>query len=324
MVAASATVAVGSTVTTSLLMTSLTVVMAMAKPSPRRLGRKALHRWYAGRRRAYPWRTTRDPYQILVSEVMLQQTQASRVASAFGPFMDRFPTVHSLARTRLRDVVTAWQGLGYNRRAVALWQAARTIVRDHGGRVPSHTLELQKLAGVGPYTAAAVSSMAFGSAVAAIDTNTRRIVARFLLGTEPDRVSAGEIHALADAWLDRRDPGGWNQAVMDLGRERCRPRPRCGACPLEPRCRFVADGREPSLAPRRQPAFEGSFRQVRGAVVRTLIDRDRASLKYVSRETGEPLERVGEAVSALAADGLVVAGPAARAGRPGGRVRLAG
>ncbi|HEX9693655.1 MAG TPA: A/G-specific adenine glycosylase [Actinomycetota bacterium] len=288
------------------------------------MGRKALLRWYEPRRHAYPWRTTRDPYRILVSEMMLQQTQASRVAPAFASFLARFPTVHSLAGARLRDVVTAWQGLGYNRRAVALWGAARTIVRDHGGRIPDDPVEMEMLAGIGPYTAAAVSSVAFGSAVAAVDTNMRRIVARFFLGAEPDGVSPREIRALADAWLDRRDPGGWNQAVMDLGRERCRPRPRCGACPLKAQCRFVAEGRQPASARRRQPAFEGSFRQLRGAVVRTLIDRESASLADLSGETGVPLERVGEAVSVLAADGLLVAGPAARAGRPGGRVRLPG
>ena len=298
--------------------------MATSKPRPRRLGRKALLRWYEPRRHAYPWRTTRDPYRILVSEMMLQQTQASRVAPAFASFLARFPTVHSLAGARLRDVVTAWQGLGYNRRAVALWGAARTIVRDHGGRIPDDPVEMEMLAGIGPYTAAAVSSVAFGSAVAAVDTNMRRIVARFFLGAEPDGVSPREIRALADAWLDRRDPGGWNQAVMDLGRERCRPRPRCGACPLKAQCRFVAEGRQPASARRRQPAFEGSFRQLRGAVVRTLIDRESASLADLSGETGVPLERVGEAVSVLAADGLLVAGPAARAGRPGGRVRLPG
>jgi A/G-specific adenine glycosylase len=298
--------------------------MATTKPRPRRLGRKALLHWYAPRRRAYPWRTTRDPYPILVSEVMLQQTQASRVAPAYGSFLARFPTVHSLAGARLRDVVTAWQGLGYNRRAVALWEAARTVVRDHEGRVPDDPVEMERLAGVGPYTAAAVSSVAFGSPVAAVDTNTRRIIARYFLGAESDDVSPREIHELADAWLDRRDPGAWNQAVMDLGRERCRPRPRCEGCPLKAACRFAAEGREPASTRRRQPEFEGSLRQVRGAVVRILIDREGTSLATLSRETGVPLGRVCQAVSALAADGLVVAGSAARAGRPGGRVRLSG
>jgi A/G-specific adenine glycosylase len=207
---------------------------------------------------------------------------------------------------------------------VALREAARTLVRDHEGSVPDDPVEIERLAGVGPYTAAAVSSVAFGSPFAAVDTNTRRIVARFFLGEEPDGVSPREIHELAEAWLDRRDPGAWNQAVMDLGRERCRPRPRCGACPLRVACRFAAEAREPASTARRQPAFEGSLRQVRGAVVRTLVGREGASLANLSRETGVPLERVAQAVSALAADGLVVVGPAARAGRPGGRVRLSG
>jgi A/G-specific adenine glycosylase len=255
---------------------------------------------------------------------MLQQTQASRVVPVFRSFLARFPTVHSLGGARLRDVVTAWQGLGYNRRAVALWEAAGTIVRDHGGNVPDDPVEMERLAGVGPYTAAAVSSVAFGSSIAAVDTNARRIVARFFLGAEPDGVSPREIRALADAWLDHRDPGGWNQAVMDLGRERCRPRPRCGACPLRALCRFAAEGREPEPVRRGRPTFEGSFRQLRGAVVRTLVDRERASLAELSRDTGVPLQRVDEAVSALAADGLLVAGPAARAGRPRGRVRQPG
>lgn len=272
----------------------------------------------------YPWRTTRDPYLILVSEVMLQQTQASRVAPAYRSFVEWFPTAESLARAGMREVLTAWQGLGYNRRAVALWEAARTMVRDHGGRVPVDPVEMQRLPGVGTYTAAAVSSVAFGSPAAAVDTNARRIVARFFLGAEPDDVSPSEVRALAEAWLDRGDPGAWNQALMDLGRERCRPRPRCGACPLNASCRFAAAGRAPAPARRRQPAFEGSLRQLRGAVIRSLLDRDDASLGGLARETGASLERVGEAVSALAADGLVVAGAAARAGRPGGRVCLPG
>jgi len=255
---------------------------------------------------------------------MLQQTQASRVAPAYRSFVARFPTTESLARAGLRDVVTAWRGLGYNRRAVALWEAARTMVRDNGGRVPADPLEMLRLPGVGTYTAAAVSSVAFGSPAAAVDTNARRIVARFFLGAEPDEVSPREIRALADAWLDRGDPGAWNQALMDLGRERCRPRPRCGACPLNVSCRFAAEGRAPPPAGRRQPAFEGSFRQLRGAVVRSLLDREDATLGVLARETGVSLEQVGEAVSALVADGLVVAGAAARAGRPGGRIRLPG
>ena len=255
---------------------------------------------------------------------MLQQTQASRVAPAYRAFLERFPTVWSLAAASPRDVVAAWDGLGYNRRAVALSESARTIVGDHGGRVPSDPVVLQRLPGVGPYTAAAVASIAFGAPVAAVDTNARRIVARAFLGVEPDEAPAAEIRALAEKWLDREDPGAWNQALMDLGREVCRPLARCDVCPLRPGCRFAAEGREPRIGKGRQPPFEGSFRQVRGAVVSRLRCRPDATLAGLAGETGLPLDCVASAVVALALDGLVEAGPAALAGRLRGRVRLAG
>lgn len=298
--------------------------MAAAKPSPRRFGREPLRRWFEPRRRAYPWRRTADPYRVLFSEVMLQQTQASRVVPAYRAFLERFPTVRSLAAASLREVVAAWDGLGYNRRAVALSEAARTIVGDHGGRVPSDPVALQRLPGVGPYTAAAVASIAFAAPTAAIDTNVRRIVARVFLGVGADEAPAAEVRALAEGWLDRGDPGGWNEALMDLGREVCRPRPRCEVCPLRRGCRFLREGRQPVLAQRRQPPFEGSSRQVRGAVVSHLRRREDATLAGLAGETGFPLERVAAAVAALASDGLIDAGPAALSGRPQGRSRLAG
>ncbi|HKZ76479.1 MAG TPA: A/G-specific adenine glycosylase [Actinomycetota bacterium] len=260
----------------------------------------------------------------MVSEVMLQQAQVSRVAPAYRAFLDRFPTVRSLAAASRRDVLVSWDGLGYNRRAVALSEAARTIVGDHGGRVPSDPVVLQRLPGVGPYSAAAVASIAFAAPVAAVDTNVRRIVARVFLGIEPDDAPAAEVRALAEGWLDRGDPGVWNQALMDLGREVCRPRPRCEVCPLRAGCRFRVEGWEPRPAKRRQPPFEGSARQVRGAVVSRLRRRADATLAGLAGETGFPLDRVAFAVAALASDGLVEAGPAALVGRPRGRVRLAG
>lgn len=190
--------------------------------------------------------------------------------------------------------------------------------------MPSDPVALQRLPGVGPYSAAAVASIAFGAPVAAVDTNVRRIVARVFLGVGADDAPAGEVRALAEGWLDRGDPGAWNQALMDLGREICRPRPRCEVCPLRPGCRFRVEGWEPRPAKRRQPPFEGSFRQVRGAVVSRLRRLEDANLAGLAGETGFPLERVATAVGALASDGLVEAGPAALAGRPRGRVRLAG
>jgi A/G-specific adenine glycosylase len=282
--------------------------------------RRRLLEWYRPRRRAYPWRGTRDPYRVLVSEVMLQQTQATRVAPAYRAFLRRFPSVWMLARASRGDVVRAWGTLGYNRRAVALSEAARAVVRDHGGRVPSDPKELQRLPGVGPYTAAAVASIAFGAPVPALDTNVARVVSRVRLRGDDARPS--DIRTEAERWLDRRDPGAWNQALMDLGREVCRPVPRCAACPLASGCRFRLEGGVPLRRARRQPSYPGSFRQLRGAVVRTLRAREAASLSALARLLGEPVDRVRSAVTSLTADGLVRAGPAALAGRPGGRIHL--
>ena len=245
---------------------------------------------------------------------MLQQTQAARVGSAFDRFIAAFPTVRALADAPAAAVLRAWGGLGYNRRALALHRAARALVRDHGGRVPRDPAVLVSLPGVGPYTAAAVASLAFGAPIAAVDVNVRRVVSRALLGG-----GAGDVEGAAAAWLDRDDPGRWNQAIMDLGREVCRPVPLCGVCPIAPVCRFRRVARPGadaggSAAPRRQPPFAGSSRQVRGAVVRVLRDRPRCSLRMLTEVTGHPPTRVAEAVVALHREGLIAAGPAALRG----------
>ena len=261
----------------------------------------------------YPWRATRDPYRILVSEVMLQQTQASRVVSVYRDFIRSFPSVRALAHASRRDVVSAWGGLGYNRRAIALANAARRVVEEHGGRIPTDPTVMRSLPGVGPYTSAAVASIAFGEPVAAIDTNVRRIVSRVFDGT--DDATPARVRELADAWLDPSDPGGWNQALMDLGREVCRPRPRCGVCPLGPSCRSAALGVEPSPPRPRPEPFEGSMRQVRGAVVRALRDRPSATIAALAEITGLDAERVAEAVRRMTDEGLLES--------RGGRARLA-
>jgi A/G-specific adenine glycosylase len=285
----------------------------------------ALIEWFRPRRALYPWRSAQpDPYRVLVSEVMLQQTQAARVVPAFREFLRRFPSVAALAAAPRREVLRAWSGLGYNRRAVNLSEAARRIVREHGGRVPSEPEVLRKLPGVGPYTAAAVSSIAFGIPVPALDTNVARVVARARLGAEPHDMQRSRLQELAVDWVDRRDPASWNQALMDLGREVCRPLPRCEVCPVAEACSFRARGLVARSSPRRQPPFAGSFRRVRGSVIRALRDRPSASIEVLSRQAGEPRERIAEAVRALARDGLLEASPAAKAGLPRGRVRLAG
>ena len=245
------------------------------------------------------------PYRTLVSEVMLQQTQAARVEPIFEAFVARFPRVDALAAASRADVLRAWSGLGYNRRAVALHEAARAIVRDHGGRVPRDVDALVRLPGVGPYTAAAVASIGYGDAVAALDGNVRRVVARAIRGAEPDEVPAADLVSDAQAWLDPTAPGDWNQAIMDIGRLYCRPAPRCEDCPLAPRCRFRGAGRPGRPSGRRQSRFEGSPRQVRGAVVRELRSVRSASAEALAERTGHTPTAVATATAALTTEGII-------------------
>jgi A/G-specific adenine glycosylase len=279
--------------------------------------------WFAANGPDYPWRRTEDDaYAVLVSEVMLQQTQAARVATIFPRFMERFPSVAVLAAASPAEVLRAWDGLGYHRRAVALRETARAIVATHDGRVPDRVEDLRALPGVGPYTAAAVASIAYGVPAAAVDTNARKVMARVDHGAERDEITLRDAEAAADAWLARDRPGDWNQAVMNLGRDVCLTTPRCPVCPLAPACRFRAGGRSGRPAGRRQPAFEGSLRQTRGAVVSALRGHPTLSVAQLAALTGNDAGRIGEAVAALHRDRIVTASPAALAGDGRGRVRL--
>ncbi len=277
--------------------------------------------WFRANGPAYPWRRLEhDPYAVLVSEIMLQQTQAGRANEAFPTFLERFPDVGALAAASRADVLRAWGGLGYSRRAVAMHETARSIVRDHDGVVPNDATTLRSFPGVGPYTAAAVTSIAFGTPVAAIDTNVRKVMARLAFGRDPADVTEVDIARAADRWLTRHTPGDWNQAVMNLGREVCRPAPRCDVCPLADLCRFRASGRDKERSARqrdrRQPAFEGSMRQVRGGVLRELRGRDRAAtIGTIAAALTLPMTRVDAAVDALERDGLLER-------MPSGRIRL--
>jgi len=281
---------------------------------------RALLEWYEPRKRAYPWRVRPTPYRVLVSEVMLQQTQAARVVAPYRSFLRRFPSVRALAAAPRGDVLRAWSGLGYNRRALALSDMARAVVRDHGGRIPSDPDALQGLPGIGPYTAAAVASLGHGRPEPLVETNVRRVLGRVAVGGA-GAADPKHMDEIASVWLDREHPSEWNQALMDLGREVCRPRPRCETCPIRSRCRSA--GRVTvSPAVRRQSAFEGSLRQVRGGVIEELRGRGSSSLGSLARSLGASPGRVAEAVRALAEEGLVSAGPAALGGALGGRVRL--
>lgn len=200
----------------------------------------ALHAWYARHGRALPWRRTRDPYAVLVSEVMAQQTQVARVVPRWEEWMERWPTVEALAAAPLGDVIRAWQGLGYNRRAVALHRAAGVVAREGWPE------DLTALPGVGRYTADAVAAFAFGRDVLPVDVNVRRVRERTGASFSP---AAG-------------------QALMDLGATVCLARiPRCGACPLAEACPSRGRRYEPE---RRQGPLEGSFRQRRARVLRAV------------------------------------------------------
>ena len=214
--------------------------------------------WYEGNRRLLPWRETTDPYAILVSEVMLQQTQAERVVPRYLAWLERWPTVEALASSSAAEVILAWQGLGYNRRAVNLHRAAR-LVAEHGW--PD---DLTELPGVGPYTAAAVGNFAFGREVLPVDVNVARVQER----------TGG-----------RFDPS-CAQALFDLGATVCLARvPRCGQCPLERVCPSRGQRYEPL---RKQSRFEGSFRQRRAAALRTVAagrqSRDGDALLSLARD----------------------------------------
>jgi A/G-specific adenine glycosylase len=285
-------------------------------PTP---ARDAILAWYAERGRPLAFRRTTDPYAVLVSEAMAQQTQAARAAQYWERFMERYPTVAVLAAATPADVLRAWQGLGYDRRAVALWRAARIIVAEHGGSVPRSVPALEALPGVGPYTARAVAAIAFGLPVGAVDVNVRRVLGRLVAGGDTGSVDAPpprEIQRLADEAVPADRPAAWAHALMDLGATVCRPRePRCDACPARPWCPFasaeraVAAGTGVPTAPDRRlrPApFRTTNRWLRGRI----LDRLRAAAdgEWISLDGpigDHPHERVHAAARALAADGVI-------------------
>ena len=290
--------------------------MSDPEPSRRREATEALLAWYRPLRHRYPWRGTRDPYAVWVSEVMLQQTQAARAVAPFEAFMERFPDVAALATSRRSDVVRAWGRLGYPRRAVSLHRAARLLVDGHGGRVPRDVETLRSLPGIGPYTANAIAAIAYGRAVPSLETNVRRITARSSFAAEPDEVPIAELAAAALAWIPPRRVAAWTQALMDLGRDVCRPlRPACDVCPLAPACAFRAAGRVGRRSTRPQPRFEGSVRQARGRILAQARAARSVPVEDLAARIGVPPARADEALAGLARDGLVVV---AR-----GRVRLA-
>jgi A/G-specific adenine glycosylase len=209
----------------------------------RRRFRARLLGWYRRHRRGLPWRNTRDPYRIWVSEIMLQQTRVAAVLAHYQDFLRRFPNLSSLAAARASSVLAAWSGLGYYARARSLHAAAKKVVRRRRGRFPRGADELRALPGIGRYTAAAIASIAFGRPEAVVDGNVARVLRR-LSGA---RASERELWSQAQSLLSRRRPGDFNQAMMELGATVCLPAaPRCDRCPVFAWCR--TRGATPSQA----------------------------------------------------------------------------
>jgi A/G-specific adenine glycosylase len=218
--------------------------------------RRRLRRWYLRNRRHLPWRESTDPYRIWLSEIMLQQTQVNTVVGYYRAFLKRFGSIERLADASLRDVLRAWQGLGYYRRAIDLHRAAREMMRTHGGQFPRDTAEMTRLAGIGRYTAAAIASFAFGARAAILEANTRRLWTRLLAADDPSNGDSS-LWTAAEAVLPTRRVGDFNQALLDLGALICKPRePRCNVCPVRTFCRAYQLGdpaRYPGRVRRTQP-----------------------------------------------------------------------
>lgn len=248
--------------------------------------------------RDLPWRAERDPWRILVSEVMLQQTQVERVIPKWNAFLAAFPTPAACAAASLGDVLRLWQGLGYPRRARNLQGAAAIAVERHGGRLPDDLDALLAMPGIGPYTARAVLAFAFERDVAVVDTNIARILAR----TAGERLTPKQAQARADAAVPVGQGWVWNQVLMDLGATHCRPNPACSACPLGTSCAWNLAGRpapDPAIGSAgvsgKQARFEGSDRQARGKVLAAIGGGRRPAADFDRR-----------IVAGLVADGLAV------------------
>lgn len=223
--------------------------------------------WYDSQKRDLPWRSSRDPWAIWVSEVMLQQTRVGVVTQLYPRFMKRYPTPAALSVATDDELLAAWKGLGYYRRARLLREAARTLVDHHDGIVPRDIEELRELPGVGLYTSGAIASIAFGAPELAVDGNVERVAARYL-GIETNIKAAPATHRVREAvagWMDRDRAGDFNQALMELGAVVCTPRqPTCSACPVAEECAARRDGTQDRLpvVPERKKLVEVQSRAV--------------------------------------------------------------
>lgn len=279
--------------------------------------RAALLAWYRVHGRAWlPWRTAGDPYRVLVSEFMLQQTQVERVAAAFERFVAAYPSFSALASASRADVVRAWKGLGYNMRAVRLHEVARAVMSEHGGELPRESEALRALPGIGAYTAGAIRVFAFDLDDVAVDVNVRRVVHRLCFGIEhPPVASANGLDATARELLPKSESHAWNSALMDLGAMVCTARsPSCERCPVRSWCvaapagpARIADAAKMRVrrdGPQARLPFEATRRFIRGRVLDRLRELEAGALLPAAEiESHYPVEEI---VRGLERDGLIV------------------
>ena len=287
--------------------------------------------WYERAGRSIAFRRTKDPYAVLVSETMAQQTQIGRVEPAWERFMAEFPTIRALAAAPAADVLRAWRGLGYNRRALNLHRAARAVVERFGGELPRSVVALEELPGIGPYTARAVAAIAFGAPVGAVDTNVRRVLGRIVLG-QAEAANDAAMQRLADEFAPVDAAGPWTHALMDIGATLCRPRhPNCAACPAAAWCRYAAAGVDdrasdgasartgpaaahgripPSSRPHAPVRFEATTRWLRGRILDRLRAADGEHWATVDGPIGShPAPVVQSMLLVLEAEGLLEIDP---------------
>lgn len=248
-----------------------------------------VYEYYRHNARRFPWRETFEPYHILVSEIMLQQTQTERVMHKYAPFLQTFPTFEVLAAAALKDVLALWQGLGYNRRALSLKATAEIVTHQYAGGLPDDPPALLALPGIGRATAGAVLAFAFQRPTAFIETNIRRVFIHEFFGAQ-DGISDAQILPLVEATLDRADPRSWYYALMDYG--------------VMLKERFVNPNRR-SAHYQRQAPFEGSRRQIRGRILKALLDHPEASLPELATLIGRAPTDLAVIVQALESEGFL-------------------
>lgn len=272
---------------------------------------KKLLSWYGKHKRDLPWRHTRHPYHILVSEVMLQQTQVDRVIFKYKEFLKRFPTTKKLAAASTADVIRAWQGLGYNRRALFLQKTAKAVEEKYKGKFPQTIDELKQLPGIGDYTARAVLSFSFELPFPMMDTNHRRFYQRVFFGL--DQKSDKELLIAAEQVMPKQ-PYDWNQGLMDFGSIIClTSRPKCEVCPLQKYCKAYPDILKEENQIKKKKAkhsipFKQTDRYVRGRIVDLLRGVHGVRSEQVYRLFAEEYgyDRVGDIIAGLVKDQLII------------------